>query len=76
MLNIVKLLYNVHSLLICADVIRFACNVYRFDALIISAEIGHEKPSREIFDAALSMFLCFTRLAGVYWIVISNFLYF
>lgn len=37
----------------------FGYNVDRFDALIISAEIGYEKPSREIFEAALSMSICF-----------------
>jgi hypothetical protein len=30
----------------------------RFDALIVSAEIGYEKPSPEIFQAALSKLLC------------------
>lgn len=39
----------------------FVCNG-RFDALIISAEIGYEKPSREIFKAALSMFLSLTSI--------------
>jgi hypothetical protein len=49
-------------LLICADLMAFANNADRFDALIISAEIGYEKPSREIFEAALSMSLCFVLL--------------
>jgi len=43
--------------------LAFACNV-RFDALIISAEIGYEKPSREIFEAALSMFLYVTGIVS------------